>query len=437
MNNGGSDNVYLNVSVTNPNPNVNSSVQAVYNVAYDQSILEKPSDYYMAITAFQIPLGELPLFIMPFIPPNIYESQATQAGNVLSADNLFFTAGMVGGNITYNGQIGTVTGYIDQNNITISFAGVVTILTTFTITYGNLNPNKTPYIIGVCQQQNASIPPAVPPNGTPVPLAPNYPVNITYWTEIQDLAGYPNNPLYYYVYDYTHYVDMLNYALQQSFILAGSPGGATNFPYFIYNSSQGLIQCIMPTAFVAAAPVGFHWTVFFNYQCFYNTLSFYTVENNGRIEIWNAQTAYDKSLLAPSQFGSAYLFSEEYATIDYLNSVRKIVVTSSTIPVQKEYYPQPGNVNLGTTNAFGILSDFNLNLLTPGSQRSVALYSPTIYKLIDLVSDSPMRKVDIAFWWVDRLNNFYPIYIDPFDSITMKIGFFSKRLYRSQALKYL
>jgi hypothetical protein len=91
-------------------------------------------------------------------------------------------------------------------------------------------------------------------------------------------------------------------------------------------------------------------------------------------------------------------------------------------------------VNIATANSVGIITDFNLDLTTPGAQRSVALYSPQIYRLIDLLSDAPLRKIDIAFWWVDRLNNFYPLYISPYDAITMKIGFFNKRLYRNQTL---
>jgi hypothetical protein len=442
------DNVYLNISVTNTNPDINSSVQAVYNVTYDQPILQDPSQYYAAITSFQIPLGELPLFVMPFIHPDIYEAYGTQVGNTITGVQTFFTPAMVGGPILIAGISGTVTGYVSQTVITVSFAATIINPTIFTITYGNLNPNKTPYVVGCCLQQNGNVPPATPPNGTPNPSAANFPVNVTYWTEIFDLTNNPTNPLYYYVYDYNHYVDMLNYSLQQSWINAGSPGGGDNWPYFIYDSDDGLIKCVMPILFTTqngGAPPGYHWTVFFNYQCFYNTLSFYTVENNGRVEIWNwPAIAYDDSQIAPVPIGTglrtgataAYLISEEYPSIDYLNSIRKIVITTNSIPIQKEYYPNPGGLNLSTANSIPILSSYSLDLLAPGQQRSVAIFTASgPYKLIDLNSDAPLRKIDITFWWVDRLNNFYPIYIDPFDAISLTIGFFSKKLYRNQQLK--
>jgi hypothetical protein len=374
LNKDSSDNIYLNVSVVNTNPSVAQPTQAIYNVTYDQNLLDRPSDYYMAIAAFQIPLGELPLFIMPIVP--------------------------------------------DQPD-----------------------PNQSSFIVGVCQQQNANSPPTLPPNGVANPAALNYPVNVTYWTEIEDITGQPSNALYYYVYNYEHLSDMFNYALRQSWLNAGSPGGAC--PYFFYNQNNGLYQLVMPVAFVnAAAAAGFHWTVFFNYRASYPVLSFYTVENNSREEIWVPPSSYDASLIAPAPIGNgtntgagaAYLFSQEFTTVDYINSVRKLVMTSASMPLQKEYYPGPNNVNIATANSVGIITDFNLDLTTPGAQRSVALYSPQIYRLIDLLSDAPLRKIDIAFWWVDRLNNFYPLYISPYDAITMKIGFFNKRLYRNQTL---
>jgi len=369
-----SDNVYVNISVTNPNIGINNPVQATYNVSYDINILDNPSEYYFSIVSFQIPLNEVPLFVMPIVP-------------------------------------------------------------------GQPDPNLTPYIIGVCQQQDQSTVP--PQNGTPNPTATNFPISVEYWTQIEDITNNPGNSLYYYVYNYQHLVDMFNYALNQSWVAAGSPG---NLPYMIWNEAQKIFQIVMPVSFVkATASAGFHWTVFFNYSAFYPISSFNAVQNNGRFEIWEPSAEIDNSLIANAPIGNgartgagaAYIFSQEWSTYDYINSVRKLVMTSSTIPLQKEYYPSVNNSQNGNANTIGIVTDFNLELTEPGQQRSVALYSPAVYHLADLISDSPLRKIDISFWWIDRLNQFYPLFLSQYDAITMKLAFFNKRLYRSQALKYL
>ena len=379
-----SDNIYVNISVTNPNIGINNPVQAVYNVSYDNNILDRPSDYYFSIASFQVPLNEIPLFVMPIVA-------------------------------------------------------------------GQPDPNLTPYIVGVCQQQNATAPPAAPPppaNGMPSPTATNFPVSVEYWPQDEDIAGNPGNALYYYVYNYGHISDMFNYALNRSWQAAGSPGGAGACPYMIWNENQKIYQIVMPDSFVTAtASAGFHWTVFFNYAAFYPISSFNSVQNNGRFEIWNANYATDNSVIASPPIGTndrtttgaAYIYSQEWSTYDYINSVRKLVMTSSTIPLQKEYYPSyNNNVNGGSNaNTVGIITDFNLDLTEPGQQRSVAIYSPPIYRLADLISDSPLRKIDVSFWWVDRLNQFYPLYLSQYDAITMKLAFFNKRLYRNQQLKYL
>ena len=121
-----------------------------------------------------------------------------------------------------------------------------------------------------------------------------------------------------------------------------------------------------------------------------------------------------------------------------MNSIRKIVITTTSMPVQKEFFPTPGNSNLSNTNSLPIVADFYLDLGNKaGNQTSVAIYTAQLYRLIDLISDNPMRKIDLEFFWSDRLNNLYPLTLSIYDTISMKIGFFSKKLYRNQQLKYI
>ena len=66
------DNVYLNVIFENSSTGApgsrQSSIPLQYNVTKTLPILDKCSDYYCSIIRFDIPLGEIPIIIVPVIP---------------------------------------------------------------------------------------------------------------------------------------------------------------------------------------------------------------------------------------------------------------------------------------------------------------------------------------------------------------------------------
>ena len=447
MNTGDSDNIYLNITVSNNSGNAKAFTPAIYKVTYDNPIINRPSDYYMSIVKFEIPLQDLPLFVMPNVPPTLYNGIASQTGNTVIGDGTMFTSDMIGGTINFTyGQSGTITGVTSATVLTVS-SSFTNFNQQFTVIYGNTDINLTPFQVGVCQQQNV---------GTPAnPAAANFPESIEYYPQDEQLST--SDPTYYYVYSYGHLIDMLNNALMASWAAAGSPGGAGNFPYYVYNEDYSLIQIIMPWSFVhATAAANFHWTVFNNINAQLFLFSFNDVLNNGRYEIWEPPAEYDNSYIAgppypvapgyplfaspltPRAAGGTYIFSQEYPTSDYMNSIRKIVITTTSMPVQKEFFPTPGNSNLSNTNSLPIVADFYLDLGNKaGNQTSVAIYTAQLYRLIDLISDNPMRKIDLEFFWSDRLNNLYPLTLSIYDTISMKIGFFCKNLYRNQQLKYI
>lgn len=131
--------------------------------------------------------------------------------------------------------------------------------------------------------------------------------------------------------------------------------------------------------------------------------------------------------------GAAYVIPAEYPSFVYLSSPRSIVITSNTIPARKEYYPVPAtNASqysiTGVNNGLGVISDFQLNFQnTPGEQRSIATYNADLYRLVDLVSTHPLRKIDLNFYWVDQFNNLYPLFLSPFGNLNVKLGFFRKQ----------
>jgi hypothetical protein len=62
------DNVYLNVIFQNNPDDPNLETIAEYNVTKTQPIIDKPSNYYVSVIRFDVPLNGIPLFIAPIIP---------------------------------------------------------------------------------------------------------------------------------------------------------------------------------------------------------------------------------------------------------------------------------------------------------------------------------------------------------------------------------
>jgi len=356
------------------------NVPAKTFINYDQNIIPKASDFYCAVIKFEIPLQSLPLFVMPIVPNQV-------------------------------------------------------------------NPNLTTLQVGICE-----VTPNLPGNNPP--LTPQFIENVIWETQnynipvpIQDQNFQVVTP-YYYDYSYEHFVYLINKALALAWVAGGSIGG--HAPYFFYDVQTKIINLIMTKAFQDNAThpstTGLGWTVCVNGNLNYYMQSFdyhkHTIPN--RYEISVKDLATNKSYWAPSPYGTTtvagtdtYLIQQEYPSNDYINSVRKIILITNNIPVRKENFPAPNIAQTGLTSFLGIMSDFNLdNNNIAGAQRSTAIYSAQVYNLIDMITEIPVRQVDLQIFWADNNNNLYPVTLGPNDVANIKLGFFSKSLYDNNPANY-
>lgn len=509
------DNVYLSLSMQNNTSDLKGP--ATFSATYQEDIISKPSDYYMSVVKFEIPLQTLPLMVLPLYSPiqnrqystyaigtvstvitgsgsdiigvgtaftsdmvgstivlasgnnfsvteyvsptllrtnvaQVNPNQAytlyngdlastntvTQVGTTVTLNSLFqtrgFTQNMVGGSLIYpTGQVVTVLSV--QNSITMTVSAPVAIGPTSYKIYFNANPNISQTIVGVCPNNQPGSAAGVAPY-TPIP---GFSRNLEFVPQSQFIKV--GDIDYAYVYTYNQLIQMMNQALFDSWVAAGSPGGVDNQPYFHFNPSTSLINIVLPQEFVEAGANG--WTVLWNDEInamipsFQSYLSKDPAFFAGRYELNTNQLSYDSNYIltpesAPAAGDAIYMMPQDYNTIDYINSIRKIVLTTRTIPIRKEYFPPENSINSGLSNTIPIMSDFQINLdNVTGAQRSVAIYEANPYRLIDLISDSPMRRIDVELYWSDQENRLYPIFINNHDSATIKLGFFSKKLYNS------
>lgn len=353
----------------------NTPVNSRYEVTKDTIILDRAGDYYCSIIKFDIPLNNVPLLIMPIVP--------NQSDNDL-----------------------------------------------------------TPLVVGIVY------------NGV------NYPLNLIYLPSNSGTGitgtGFQNqkfqviNP-YYYVYEYEVLIRMTNLAIEQAYINSGIPalfsaGSVPPAPFLYLDPISNLVSLVVHTMWTSlfspltGVPQLYMNTQLANYfDSFYFTFKGYD-QPQGRDYIFiTAGPAYPTPNQGYALFGTTptnpptyYRFVQEYSALQYWSSFKRILITSNTIPVNPEFVPTLGNVG-GLNVSFPIISDFTPQIEgSAGTSRSIAYYVPQgQYKLVDLISDSPLQKLDIQIYWQDRNGNNYPITVSYNQQITVKIAFFRKDLYKN------
>lgn len=280
------------------------------------------------------------------------------------------------------------------------------------------NPNLTPLIFGIRFA------------GT------NFPVNVVYVSLEPTLPPTPGTgpifftPLqlsstYYWIYTFTNVINMFNTALNTAMTNAGL--GAVASPFYSFDPVTQLFSLTITPAFVATGA-----EIFMN-----NEASNYLSSFNYRFYGYNQPQGRDLShILTPLPTLNAagtYIFTEDYNTIDLWFSLRKILITSNTIPVQQESSPAQSlsGVNTGVNNYIPIITDFVPQLEFSNQSRSIAYYVPlSQYRLVDMISEIPLNKINFNIYWQDKTGNIYPLLLSIFQQVDLKIAFIKKDMYK-------
>jgi hypothetical protein len=241
---------------------------------------------------------------------------------------------------------------------------------------------------------------------------------------------------YYYIYSYQQILDSINRTL---ILLWADAGLNIAFPtltppFFTYDSSLQLIAAVVPAVMVSlTTPVV---TMFMNNSSLNYMDGFPTLFNGfnqpyGKNYVFqffqNAENAYPVPFAATSQ----YKFYQEYSTLFFWSTLRKLFFTSTTLPVTNEV--TQSSAGEGVYTSFPIITDYALDSTTPGSSRTVATYNPSgQYRLVSMSGNNPITSIDIRIFWSDSFGNIYPLTLPQDQSATIKLGFFKKSLYNNK-----
>jgi hypothetical protein len=243
------------------------------------------------------------------------------------------------------------------------------------------------------------------------------------------------------VYSIFDFLKMINIALSDAFDalkIAFPAAPPSTAPFIIFNPDSQLFSFIGIddySAVIASAPTIEVWlnTVLYQrfgtFQAFFN--GFTQTYKNYNIEFYdrgnNLGTFTDPTM-------ASYLdMKQELEAIGLMQDITAIVFTTTSIPIKAEYVQLAGSNNSSSTNTRKIITDFEPEISGNSPSPSASLfyqYFPTgPYRLVDLLSNTPLYTIDIQIYWQDKNGDLFPIKIPPNQSATMKILFQKKNRY--------
>lgn len=413
MNNNDSDIIYYNITMTCQV--ALSRTLAKFEEMRTTPILENPSDYYLSIVRFALDGRSIPIMIMPVIP---------NPGNPSDVNYTPFSVSLQYGGINYTTQLVFV-------------------------------PEVSTY--------------------TPQPPT----------ASSQDLTNE-----YYYIYSYQTLVNMINTAFENSFnaLAAANPGlvPTVRAPYIIFDRSssnfgivvQNIENPLLPGTnvylnqfnisgipLVGSSQVAGTINIFMNSRIYayfdsiesYKYITdpiltdlilirdlknnyYYPPQNDANTTATQTPINFVDTNVTYTIAPDYFLIKQQYDMIGTWNSLSGIVFLTSTLPVQYEYLPSSTvqSTNNASSTFRPILTDFVPNLQKIGDARTKLIYYPSgPYRLINLGSNDPLRKIDLQVFWTDQYNNSYPLYVSCTQSDTVKLMFIKKSLINNTLmLKY-
>lgn len=234
------------------------------------------------------------------------------------------------------------------------------------------------------------------------------------------------------VYSVELWVKMINSCFTTGYttLQAANPGlPVADPPFLTFNGSTQLFTLYADTAVfneALANPVNIYFSLslFNKFSTFshiaQNTTGLYFGTNGKDMKI----RCFDTKINTEAIGGITYLkIQQEAKTISDCFDIQSLIITTNNIPSRDEYAQ-------GASDIFPILSDFSVaGLLTTTSDRNNITYLPSAqYRYIDLISENPMKVLDVNFLWLDKYGKLRDVYIISGAQISVKMLFEHKDL---------
>lgn len=240
---------------------------------------------------------------------------------------------------------------------------------------------------------------------------------------------------YYFVYSFTQLLEAFNNTLQQLYTLAGNPGGAPNIaPFFVITYDDlPKIQLIVSQSFINSGATisvnnpGVNYLDAFQYlytpindQDFFQ---FVFYQNNNISDIYGK---FDIN-------GEYYQYTQQYYALESWSPLSKIIILAPGLPIYNQTISSRNINSPDLVVNYPVLYSFYPQIYTISETKTYARYNiKEQYRLTDLISGDPLKKINIHIYWETHQGELFPIYLRPYECCEVQLGFFKKTLYNNK-----
>lgn len=246
--------------------------------------------------------------------------------------------------------------------------------------------------------------------------------------------GYNNTDFPDPVFYYQQFCTMINTALLASYTAAAGP--ADNQPFVQYNpNDQKFTLYFSKTAL--ATPNGEIWIsnrlfqmIQFWRATYMTDYYIIDVRNNGL-----GLNNYPALLNTYTPTGSPisyYYIQQERSALYLLNQIQSIAFISNKLPTTKEYVPNLQEGSRHLLNSKSILCNFIPDLSQGRNLSEYQYYTQGQPQLINMTAQKPLTELDIEVYCITKDAKFFPLYLEPGESVNIKLAFYKKSMYNSE-----
>lgn len=254
--------------------------------------------------------------------------------------------------------------------------------------------------------------------------------------------------IYYWIYNFQDFINMVNNTLVTAFnaldVASGGLPLGSEPPYFEFDPATQLISLVAQRQFYDNALVN-SINIFMNYKLFvyFDALEVNYLGSGTNLYIFGGKDVqmivadlknnwYNPSFVIPSTPPDYFKMTQNFPNLVSWNVFKSLQITSNMIPIREEYAPSLRNISGGSnTESQVFLKDFEPVLNNGGDSRGILYFvldGP--YQLIDLTSTTPLTKLDITIYWVDRFGRKYLLQCPYNQVVSLKVVFIKKSSYK-------
>ena len=121
-----------------------------------------------------------------------------------------------------------------------------------------------------------------------------------------------------------------------------------------------------------------------------------------------------------------------FSTVGIWTPISSIVFCSNTLPIYKNSLSNPliyyDNVNVNVSSTGANYANIITDMVADGQYSPTLIYEPTVYRMISLIGNQPIKNIDVQVYYKNKLGILTPFKLNSNCSASIKIMFSKKNM---------